>query len=144
MREPEGDTKGRSGEWKIENNEEAKAECGVVFQKWELFALFSFFILHVQFLVPLCLRGNIDVRNAGQDRRFQGELMNNIRRLAKFGVVAAGLTPIFGACVTTNQLQDFIRSEIAAVSTQILTEPITNSLIDLTGPQVVEEVVPSL
>ena len=30
--------------------------------------------------------------------------MNNIRRLAKFGVVAAGLTPIFGACVTTNQL----------------------------------------
>ncbi|MCH8054276.1 MAG: hypothetical protein IH895_09460 [Planctomycetes bacterium] len=70
--------------------------------------------------------------------------MNNIRRFAKFGVVAAGLTPIFGACITTNQLQDFIRSEIAAVSTQILTEPITNSLIDLTGPQVVEEVVPSL
>ncbi len=74
--------------------------------------------------------------------------MNNIRRLTKFGVVAAGagagLTPIFGACVTTNQLQDFIRSEIAAVSTQILTEPITDSLIDLTGPQVVEEVVPSI
>ncbi len=74
--------------------------------------------------------------------------MNNIRRLARFGVVAAGtgagLTPIFGACVTTNQLQDFIRSEIAAVSTQILTEPITDSLIDLTGPQVVEEVVPSI
>ena len=74
--------------------------------------------------------------------------MNNIRRFAKFLVVAAGtaagLTPIFGACVTTNQLQDFIRSEIAAVSTQILTEPITDSLIDLTGPQVVEEVVPSI
>ncbi len=70
--------------------------------------------------------------------------MNNIRRFAKFGVIAAGLTPIFGACVTTNQLQDFIRSEIAAVSTQILTEPITDSLADLTGPQVVEEVVPSI
>ncbi len=70
--------------------------------------------------------------------------MNNIRRLAKFGVVAVGLTPIFGACITTNQLQDFIRGEIAAVGTPILTEPITDSLIDLTGPQVVEEVVPSI
>ena len=70
--------------------------------------------------------------------------MNNIRRFTKFSVVAAGLTPIFGACVTTNQLQDFIRSEIAAVSTQIITEPITDLLIDLTGPQVVEEVVPSI
>ena len=70
--------------------------------------------------------------------------MNNIRRFATFGVVAVGLTPIFGACVTTNQLQDFIRSEIAAVSTQVLTEPITDSLADLTGPQVVEEVVPSI
>ena len=70
--------------------------------------------------------------------------MKSFRRLAQFGVVAVGLTPIFGACVTTNQLQDFIRSEIAAVSTQIFTEPITDSLIDLTGPQVLEEVVPSI
>ena len=70
--------------------------------------------------------------------------MINIHRFAKLAVVAAGMTPIFGACVTTNQLQDFIRSEIAAVSTQIITEPITDSLIDLTGPQVVEEVVPSI
>ncbi len=71
--------------------------------------------------------------------------MNRIIRLAKVGVLCAlGLAPIFGACVTTNQLQDFIRSEIAIIGTQILTEPITDSLLDLTGPQVVEEVVPSI
>ena len=59
-------------------------------------------------------------------------------------ITAVGLTPIFGACVTTNQLQDFIRGEIAVIGTQLLTDPITDSLIDLTGPQVVEEIVPSI
>ena len=71
--------------------------------------------------------------------------MNRIIGLAKFGLLSAiGLMPLFGACVTTNQLQDFMRSEIAIIGTQILTEPITDSLLDLTGPQVVEEIVPSI
>ncbi len=71
--------------------------------------------------------------------------MNRIIGLAKFGLLSAiGLMPFFGACVTTNQLQDFMRSEIAIIGTQILTEPITDSLLDLTGPQVVEEIVPSI
>lgn len=64
--------------------------------------------------------------------------------LGRFVVLAAGVAPAFGACVTTNQLKDFVRTEIAVVSTQIITEPINDYLFDLTGPQVVEEVVPSL
>lgn len=59
-------------------------------------------------------------------------------------VLAGNLAPLFGTCTTTNQLKDFIRTEIAVVSTQIITEPINDSLFALTGPQVVEEVVPSL
>lgn len=71
--------------------------------------------------------------------------MNMMIRLTKvIAVIATGLVPLFGACVTTNQLQDFIRSEIAVVATQILTDPINASLSELTGPQVVEEVVPSI
>ena len=59
-------------------------------------------------------------------------------------LAAAGVPAIFGACVTTNQLQDFIRTEIAAVGTQILTEPVNDALGELVGPQVIEEVVPSI
>ena len=71
--------------------------------------------------------------------------MSSISRTIKLAVVACiGLCPVFGACVTTNQLQDFIRGEIAVISTQILTDPINASLSDLTGPQVVEEMVPSI
>ncbi len=44
-------------------------------------------------------------------RRAVAKVALTRRRLAKLGVVAAGLVPVFGACVTTNQLQDFIRSE---------------------------------
>jgi hypothetical protein len=51
--------------------------------------------------------------------------------------------PAFG-CVTTNQLKDFVRTEIAVVATQLLTEPVNQSLFDLTGPQVIEEIVPSI
>ena len=71
--------------------------------------------------------------------------MSSISRTIKLGLVALpGLCPLFGACVTTNQLQDFIRGEIAVISTQILTDPINDQLFDLTGPQVVEEIVPSI
>ena len=71
--------------------------------------------------------------------------MNRVKisiRVALLSIL--GLAPIFGACVTTNQLQNFIRTEIAIVTTQILTEPIDDMLQDLTGPQIIEEVVPSI
>lgn len=57
-------------------------------------------------------------------------------------IASMGL-PAFG-CVTTNQLKDFVRTEIAVVATQLLTEPVNQSLFDLTGPQVIEEIVPSI
>jgi uncharacterized membrane protein len=71
--------------------------------------------------------------------------MNRFRHLTKLlPIVVAGVLPQFGACVTTNQLKDFVRTEIAIVATQIVTDPINGALADLTGPQVVEEVVPSI
>ncbi len=71
--------------------------------------------------------------------------MTTLRRRLKLGVIAlAGLAPIFGACVTTNELRDFILTEIAVVSTNIIADPIDDSLSSLVGPQVVEEVVPSI
>lgn len=57
--------------------------------------------------------------------------------------LAAGLLPAVG-CVTTNQFKDFVRSEIALIVTQMISDPIEDDLADLAGPQVVEEVVPSI
>ncbi len=52
--------------------------------------------------------------------------------------------PLFNTCVTNNQLQGFIHTEMASLTTQVVTEPFTTALHDLTGPQITEEEVPSL
>ncbi len=47
---------------RMEKGEE-RTESGIVCLKWELFSLSPFFISHFPFLVPLCLRGKINVRS---------------------------------------------------------------------------------
>jgi len=61
-----------------------------------------------------------------------------------YWLAAVALLGQFGGCVTTNQLKDFIRTEIALVATQLASGPINDSLADMAGPQVLEEVVPSI
>lgn len=70
--------------------------------------------------------------------------MQKIKLVRKICLIAGSIyLPAFG-CVTTNQLKDFIRTEIAIVGSQVIAEPINDSLAGLTGPQVVEEIVPAL
>ncbi|MCG3137022.1 MAG: hypothetical protein HJJLKODD_00863 [Phycisphaerae bacterium] len=71
--------------------------------------------------------------------------MKPIKRMMQvLTVVTAGMVWQAGGCATTNQWHEFIRTEIAVLATQIVSDPLTQPFEDLTGPQVVEEVVPSL
>ncbi len=47
-------------------------------------------------------------------------------------------------CFTGAQFEAFLAAELALLGTRLIADPVTNEIEELAGPQIVEEVVPSL